>query len=94
MGYSTTFAWTLAALTSGASGEITLASTTCDIMPGDLVGTIELTPAHSTNTNLINGNIRFSTASASRVTIVVSNVASTATSTESGTGRISWIDLT
>lgn len=92
MAYSTTFAWALAALTSGAQGEITLASTTCDVQPGDLVGQISLgAPAEN---DLIVGNVRFSTAAASRVTLVVSNVASTATSTLSGTGRISWIDLT
>lgn len=91
-GNSTTFAWALAALTSGAQGEITLASTTCDVQPGDLVGMVSLgEPAEN---DLIVGNIRFSTAAASRVTLVVSNVASTATSTLSGTGRISWIDLT
>ncbi len=92
--YSTTFTWALAALTSGAAGEITLASTTCDIQAGDLIGMIALTPAHSTNDDLVVSNFRQSTANTSRVTIVVTNVASTATSTESGTGRISWIDLT
>jgi hypothetical protein len=62
------------------------------VQPGDLVGQISLgAPAEN---DLIVGNVRFSTAAASRVTLVVSNVASTATSTLSGTGRISWIDLT
>lgn len=94
LAYSTTFVWALAALTSGAQGEITLASTTCDIQPGDLVGMVSLGPTPSTADDFIVGDIRFSTAATSRVTLIVSNPASTATSTQSGTGRITWLDLT
>jgi hypothetical protein len=90
--YSTTFAWTLAALTSGAQGEITLASTTCNVNPGDLVGLIELYPAAEDDFTV--QYHRTSTVNTSRVTIVVGNIGSTATSTASGTGRISWVDLT
>lgn len=90
--FSTTFAWTLAAITSGAQGEITLASTTCDIMPGDLIGQIELYPAAQDDFTV--QYVRTSTAVTSRVTVVVGNIGSTATSTASGTGRITWIDLT
>jgi hypothetical protein len=92
--YSTTFTWALAALTSGAQGEITLASTTCDIVPGDLVGFPELYFTASTCDDIFVQGIRLSTAATSRVTMVCGNVASTATSTQSGTGRITWIDLT
>src|SRR5574343_1761679 len=94
MGYSTTFAWALAALTSGAQGEITLASTTCDINPGDLVGFPELYFTASTCDDIFVQGVRLSTANTSRVTLVCGNIASTATSTQSGTGRITWIDLT
>lgn len=92
--YSTTFTWALAALTSGAQGEITLASTTCDIVPGDLVGFPELYFTASTCDDIFVQGVRLSTANTSRVTLVCGNIASTATSTQSGTGRITWIDLT
>lgn len=92
--YSTTFAWTLAALTSGAQGEITLSTAVGDIMPGDLIGLVELKPATATGDDLSIQQIRTSTAVTSRVTLVVGNIASTATSTNSGTGRITWLDLT
>ena len=95
--YSTTFAWTLAALTSGAQGEITLTTAvggTAPIAQGDLIGLIELNPATATGDDLTIQQIRTSTVASSVVTIVVGNIASTATSTNSGTGRITWIDLT
>lgn len=97
--YSTTFAWTLAALSSGHQGEITLSSATWAVQasapePGDLIGFPELYPATATGDDLLVGQIRLSTVATSRVTIVVSNVASTATSTNSGTGRLTWFDLT
>jgi hypothetical protein len=37
---------------------------------------------------------RLSDVGSSILTIVVGNISSTATSTESGTGRVSWIDMT
>lgn len=95
--YSTTFAWTLAALSSGHQGEITLTTAvggTAPIAQGDAITLIELNPATAGGDDLIIGQIRTSTVGSSVVTIVVSNVASTATSTNSGTGRITWIDLT
>lgn len=96
-GYSTTFAWTLAALTSGHQGEITLTTAVGGANPiaqGDLIGLIELNPATATGDDLTIQQIRTSTVVTSVVTIVVGNIASTATSTNSGTGRITWIDLT
>jgi len=91
--YSTTFTWTLAALTSGAQGEITLTTSVSTALgPGDLIGMIELN-APDVDDYVIQG-IRTSTVATSIVTIIVGNVASTATSTDSGTGRITWIDLT
>ena len=91
--YSTTFAYAYGALSSGATEEITLASTTADIQAGDLVD-ISL-GATSTDVGLAILNKRFSTAAASRVTIVVGNITSTTFgSTGSGTGRITWVDLT
>lgn len=90
--YSTTFAYAYGALSSGAFADLSIASTTADIMPGDLIGAIQL--AASTDALAVM-SVRTSTAAASRVTLVVGNIASTTFgSTGSGTGRISWIDLT
>lgn len=86
--FSTTFAWAHAAISSGQYGEILIASTTADVMPGDLFQ-VELTAT----TNVTVASVRTSTAATSRVTVVLSNVGSSATSTFSGTGRISWIKL-
>lgn len=92
--FSTTFAWAVAALSSGATEEVSLASTTCDVDPGDVLS-IELgLPAVSTQTLTLQG-YRTSTVATSRVTLIIGNITSTAVaSTASGTGRISWIDLT
>jgi hypothetical protein len=91
--YSTTFAYVYAALTSGQTAEITIASTTADIQAGDLF-TVQL-GVTSTDVGLGILNIRQDTANASRVTVVVGNIGSTAFgSTGSGTARITWIDLT
>ena len=87
--YSTTFVWTLAAISSGQWGEITLASTTADVLPGDLL-TVQLDTIAA---DLFQGGYRQSTAAASRVTVLVGNITSTATSTQSGTGRITWLSL-
>ena len=89
--YSTTFAYAYAALTSGAFAEANIASTTADIMPGDLFH-VEL--GLTTDALALMGT-RTSTASASRVVLVLGNIASTAFgATNSGTGRITWLDLT
>ena len=89
--YSTTFAYAYTALSSGAFEDLSIASTTADIQPGDLVS---VSLAATTNALTIM-NLRYSTAAASRVTVTVGNIASTAFgSTGSGTGRITWLDLT
>lgn len=74
--------------------EITLASTTADVNPGDLVsvGLVVDTANLSSAVNL--AWWRLSTAATSRFTASLSNVQSTATSTGSGTFQLSWIDLT
>lgn len=91
--FSSTSTWSLAAVSSGQLGELTFASTTFDVNPGDLIGAIEVWPTAST-ASLVFAHYRTSTAAASRVTVVLANVASTATSTTSGHIRLSWIDLT
>lgn len=90
--YSTTFAYAYAALSSGQAADISIANTVADIMPGDLVSVSLGVPTVQPLALL---NVRYSTAAASRVTLVVGNITSTAfASTGSGTGRISWVDLT
>jgi hypothetical protein len=93
--YSTTFAWTIAGLSSGHAGEITLTTAVSSLLNvGDLIGHISLTPAASTFDDLAILTIRQSDVGSSIVTIVVGNIASTTTDSTSGTGRITWFDLT
>jgi hypothetical protein len=95
--YSTTFAWALAALTSGAQGEITLTTAVGGAAPialGDLVGMISLGVATAGADDAAIQDIRWSAVASSVLTIIVGNIGSTATSTLSGTGRITWLDLT
>lgn len=90
--YSTTWAYAYTALSSGAMEDISIASTTADIQPGDLV-TVSLGAPTVAGIALM--NVRYSTAAASRVTLTIGNITSTAlASTGSGTGRITWCDLT
>jgi hypothetical protein len=94
--YSTTFAWTLAAVSSGQQGEITLTTAVGGANPiavGDLIGHISL---NCTNTQMgvTLGDIRWSATASSVLTLVVGNITSTATSTLAGVGRITWLDLT
>jgi len=88
--YTSTWTYALAAVSSGQVGEITIASTTADVNPGDLIE-IEVNP---TTNVLIYGGYRMSTVAASRVTIVRANVSRSATSATSGQVRIPWFDLT
>lgn len=83
-----------AAIGVARSVEITFASTTVDIQPGDLlsVGLRIATADLSSAVNL--ASWRLSTAAASRFTAVLSNVQSTATSTGSGTFALSWLQFT
>ena len=95
--YSTTFAWSLASLTSGAQGEITLTTAVGGAAPialGDLVGMISLGVATAGQDDATIQDLRWSAVASSVLTIIVGNIASTATSTLSGTGRITWLDLT
>ena len=94
--YSTTFAWTLAAISSGQQLEVTLTTAvggSSPIAKGDLLGHISL---NCTNTQMgvTVGDIRWSTVATSVVTILVGNITSTATSTLAGIGYITWLDLT
>jgi hypothetical protein len=88
--FSTTFAWTAAILSSLRAAEISLSTAVGDINPGDLV-VVEL---YGNSTETIVSAPRTSTAVTSRVTVLIGNLASTATSTMSGTGRVTWFDLT
>lgn len=91
--YSTTFAWAVAAISSGQTAEITLTtSLSTNLNVGDLIGQISLAPPDVSQ--VVFADFRQSDVGTSIVTIVVANPGSTATSTESGTGRITWIDLT
>lgn len=92
--FSTTFAYAFTALSSGASVESAIASTTADVSPGDLISLELGLPAVSTQVVALL-NFRTSTAATSRVVLTLGNITSTALgSTGSGTGRITWIDLT
>lgn len=85
--FSTTFTFAHAAISSGGGfGAITIASTTADVIPGDLIQ-VEITPT----VNVSVDGFRTSTTATSRVTIVLSNPGNAATSTFSGTGRITWV---
>lgn len=84
-----------AAIGASRSLELTFASTTIDINPGDLIGQIGLVVAPANLSSQVNlAHHRLSTDASSRLTITLSNVQSTATSTGSGTLQITWIDLT
>lgn len=91
--FSSTSTWANAAVSSGQVAELTFANTTFDINPGDLIGAIELWPTAST-TPITFMHYRTSTVATSRLTVVIGNIASTATSTLSGHVRVSWLDLT
>jgi hypothetical protein len=92
--FSTTFAYAFTALSSGAYEEITLSTAITTAAPGDVIS-IELGPPAVSTQTLAYLGFRTAAAVTSRVTIIVGNITSTAIgSTGSGTGRISWIDLT
>jgi hypothetical protein len=91
--YSTSFAWTLAAVSSGQTLEITLSTSVGPLNPKD-GDVFNLTLGDTVAAGLAVVGYRFSSVAASVLTILVGNISSTATSTTSGTGRINWIDLT
>jgi len=90
--YSTTFTYAISSgITTGLFMDINIATTTADIMPGDLFS-VEL--ASNTATIALVG-MRTSTAATSRVTVTVTNYSSTTLTTLAGqVGRVSWLDLT
>ena len=86
--------WSNAAITGGHGQEITFASTTVDINPGDLLS-VGLTVATANASSMVGiASWRLSTVATSRVTIVLNTFGSTATSTLSGTFHLAWFDLT
>lgn len=87
--FSTTVAWAHAIISSGQFGEIVIASSVCDINPGDLVSI-----AAGVVAPVAHVGTRLSTVNTSRVTIVLAVPGSTAASTISGTATITWADLT
>lgn len=89
--FSSTNTWELAIVSSGQVGELTFSNTAFDINPGDLIGAIEVTPSTSV---LIYGGYRTSSVATSRLTVIMANISSTATSTTSGGIRVTWADLT
>ena len=92
--FSTTFAYAFTALSSGDTVESLIASTTADVVPGDLIALELDLPAVSTQTISLM-HFRTSTGASSRVVLTLGNITSTAIgSTGSGTGRITWLDLT
>jgi len=88
--FASTFTWEHAAISSGQYGEIKLASTTCGAEPGDAV----ILADFLATTNVTVASQRLSTAATSRVTFVLADVGSSATSTFSGSLRVVWFDLT
>ena len=91
--FTSTFTWSANAVSSGQPTELTFASTTFDVNPGDLFGAIEVWATAST-TPLAFLHYRTSTVATSRLTVALGNIASTVTSTISGHIRVSWADLT
>ncbi len=73
--------------------ELTFASTTFDVNPGDLFAITSFEPAAESSVVSVHG-WRLSTAAASRVTVILGAQQSTASSTGSGTIRVGWVDLT
>jgi hypothetical protein len=74
--------------------EVTFASTTVDIMPGDLL-TIGYTADTANFSSVVTvAAFRLSATDSSRLTVTFGNQSSTATSTGSGTLALAWIDLT
>ena len=90
--FRSTLAFTQAAISSGQIAELTVASTTADVQPTDWVSWYV---AWSTTPGaVVQGGHRLSTANASRMTVILANPGSSATSTLSGVLNISWIDVT
>ena len=92
--FTSTHNCTIAALSSHGSDELTFASTICDVWPGDLVTfSVDFFTGVSTSFLAVAYH-RLSTVDTSRLTLVVKNVTSSASGTNSGEVRFTWIDLT
>jgi hypothetical protein len=91
--YSQNSTFSFGVIPPSRSTEITLASTTVDINTGDLLSIgLVIDTANLSSAATIDG-FRLSTVATSRLTIIVGNAHSTATSTGSGTFQLAWIDL-
>lgn len=86
---STDSSW--AAITGGHAVEITIASTRADVMPDDMLSVTFTGVAANASSNWGIAHIRRSTVNASRVTVVLNAFGSTASATQSGTIRLSWL---
>ena len=89
---ASTISW--AGVTGGHGVEVTLASTTVDVMTGDLVSVAFRVATADLSSNVGLASWRLSTVNASRFTAVLNTFGSTAGSTGSGTLQITWVDLT
>ena len=84
-----TFTSQFAAISSGQLSEITLSTATTSAQDGDLVSV-----AGEATSPAVMVGFRLSTAVASRVTIILTNPTSTATSTGRFIGSVTYVDLT
>ena len=82
------------AVAASRAAEVTLASTTVDVMTGDIVSIGWVHATANFSSQCVMSGYRLSTVDTSRVTVIFENTTSTATSTGSGTLQFSWIDLT
>ena len=87
--HTVTSTWSNSSILAGGIAELTIASTTADVNPGDLVNVDGDLAA-----DVILNGFRLSTVAASRLTAILVVPGSTGSSTLSGTLRITWADLT
>jgi hypothetical protein len=91
--YSQNSTFSFGVIPPSRSTEITFASTTVDINTGDLLSIgLVIDTANLSSAATIDG-FRLSTVATSRLTVIVGNAHSTATSTGSGTLQLAWVDL-
>jgi hypothetical protein len=92
--YSQNSTYSHGAISPARQVEVTIASTTAAIAPGDLIS-VGFT-ADTANFSSVVGIMgwRTSATASSVLTVTFGNISSTATSTGSGTLHLSWIDLT
>lgn len=92
--FKSTLTWEVAAVSSHASAEITIASSIAGVAIGDIVSYDWVPQTGASTSWLALAGHRFSTVAASALTVTVWNVTSSAASSNSGEMTISWIDLT